>query len=170
VIVELPADVVSCVVEWARMVQKFKQANGAQDKWFDESSTSLDVMVTGKLGEVVIGRALGCVPSFAVSLGGDGGCDLDAWGLRWQVKTSSLTELIFNDENDFTADVAVLVTHLARKDQVAADPRFKILGGISRSKFMRHHGVKDFGYGNRLTVNANNLTDLDFIKQTRGIK
>jgi len=163
VIIKLGAGVVAFVVDWAQQMAEFKQANGGQDKWFDVANTSMNVQIVGKLGEVVAGVALGCPPSFDIYSGGDDGCDLAAWGLSWQVKTSSRSELIFDDASKFSADAAVLVMHCATKLLVVDDPRFEVLGGISRSRFMSRCVVKDYGYGDRLVVGSESLTPLDAI-------
>lgn len=164
-IIQLDFDTVSFVVSWAHKMHDFKQLNSAQDKWFDKNNTSMNVIIIGKLGEVVAGMELGCAPSFDIYSGGDNGHDLNAWGLSWQVKTSSLPELIFNTKHEFVADAAVLVTHIATKQQVTCDPRFKILGGISRRKFVKCFVEKNYGYGSRFIVGCNELTALSVIKQ-----
>jgi len=147
--------------QWVADKLRIKQAHDIRDKKFDRTNSSQGVSLIGIMGEIAGCRALNTEPNLAVMIGGDDGTDCDAYGLSWQIKTSSLRALIFNAEQDFVADAALLVRHLADKYSVADNPTFEIIGGVSRKRFMREHFEHDYGYGARLVMNANDLTALD---------
>ena len=147
--------------QWVADKLRIKDTHDIRDKKFDRNNSSQGVSLIGIMGEIAGCHALNTEPNLWVMIGGDDGTDCSAYGLYWQIKTSSLRALIFNSQEDFLADAALLVRHLADKHSVADDPTFEIVGGVSRKRFMRQHFEHDYGYGMRLVMNADDLTPLD---------
>ena len=160
-IVKFDQDDVEFVQAWARACN----AQKTQDKKIDVTQTDEFVSCMGKFGEIAAGRALDAYPNFDITVGGDGGNDLKAWGMTWQVKTSSIRKLIFNSVDEFVSDAAVLVHLLSSKGSMFAVPHFHVLGGISRSRFEKQHYKHDFGYGMRAVCDLDQLTGLNTIKE-----
>lgn len=146
--------------QWVAEKLHIKATHDIRDKKFDRTNTSEGVSLIGMMGEIAGCKALGAQPNLSVMIGGDDGFDCEAHGLLWQIKTSSLRALIFNSVDDFVADVALLVHHLADKEAVGDDPRFEIIGGVSRKRFIKQHFLHDYGYGMRLVMNADALTPI----------
>lgn len=156
----LSASEVAAAHEWVGGKLQIKAAHDIRDKKFDKTNTSEGVSLIGMMGEIAGCRVLGAEPNLSVMIGGDDGFDCVAHGLLWQIKTSSLPALIINSVDDFVADAALLVRHLAEKSSVAVDPRFEIIGGVSRKRFIKQHFLHDYGYGMRLVMNADDLTPI----------
>ena len=158
------------VLSWAKKIEEVKRSNNIRNKKFDVNNTDVGVHAIGMLGELAAGRIFSVDPDWGIYLSGDNGMDMFAWGLSWQIKTSSMRKLIFNSEKDFVSDGAVLVHHLASKQKVFDTPIFDVVGGISRKRFLNLYYEHDFGYGTRLVVDSDVLVDLEKIKQARGEK
>jgi hypothetical protein len=156
------------VLYWAQEIEDVKRTNNVRNKKFDVNNTDVGVHAIGMLGELAAGRVLGAQPDWDIYLAGDDGNDMTAWGLTWQIKTSSMRKLIFNHETDFVTDAAILVHHLAPKHKVFEQPVFNVVGGISKSRFLKLYYEHNFGYGIRLVVEGDDLTDMENIKKTRG--
>jgi hypothetical protein len=61
------------------------------------------ISAMGLFGEIAAGaRYWALCLTLDFTVGGDGGDDLEAWGLTWQIKTSSMSKLIFNGLDDFS--------------------------------------------------------------------
>jgi hypothetical protein len=166
-IVEFLSHEVDEVLYWAQEIEDVKRTNNVRNKKFDVNNTDVGVHAIGMLGELAAGRVLGAQPDWEIYLDGDDGNDMTAWGLTWQIKTSSMRKLIFNHDSDFITDAAVLVHHLASKQKVFENPVFDVVGGISRARFARLCYGHDFGYGVRLVVDGDDLTDMMTIKGKR---
>lgn len=164
-IVKFDEDDVEFVRAWAQACN----AKKTQDKKIDATQTDEFVSCMGKFGEIAAGRALGTFPNFDITVGGDGGNDLEAWGLTWQIKTSSIRKLIFNSLDEFSSDAAILVHLISGKEKMFELPHFHVLGGISKTKFEKQHYKHDFGYGMRAVCDLDHLTALDTIKAACGV-
>ena len=151
---------VAAAHDWVARKLWVKDEYAVRDKKFDRTNSSHGVSLIGIMGEIAGCRALRTEPNLEVWIGGDDGRDCQAFGLSWQIKTSSLRALILNSADDFVADAALLVRHLAGKHEVADDPTFEIIGGVSRKRFLREHFLHNYGYGERLVMNADALTPL----------
>ena len=151
-------------VEFVRAWSQSCKAKKTQDKKIDATQTDEFVSSMGKFGEIAAGRVLGAFPNFDITIGGDGGNDLKAWGLTWQIKTSSIRKLIFNSLDEFTSDAAILVHLLSSKEKMYEIPHFHVLGGISKERFIKQHHTHDFGYGMRAVCDLDQLTPLETIK------
>lgn len=151
-------------VEFVRAWVKACDIEKTQRKKIDATQTDEFVSCMGKFGEIAAGRALGAFPNFDITIGGDGGNDLEAWGLTWQIKTSSIKKLIFNNLDEFFSDAAILVHLISGKEKMFELPHFHVLGGISKTKFKKHYYKHDFGYGMRAVCDREHLTALDQIK------
>ena len=155
------------VLDWAQEIENIKRINNVRNKKFDLNNSDVGVHAIGMLGELAAGQILGVQPDWEIYLSGDGGNDMSAWGLSWQIKTSSMRKLIFNSENDFVTDAAILVHHLSPKHQVFDNPVFDVVGAISRSRFFKLCYEHNFGYGFRLVVDADCLTDLEVVRRMK---
>jgi len=87
---------------------------------------------------------------------GDSGADFTAFGLTWDAKTSTLTDLIFDDAAAFKADAAVLVQMLGDRRH-PVDGTFRVGGVCSRARFMRECEQHDYGHGTRLRLHVGRL-------------
>jgi hypothetical protein len=72
-----------------------------KDKTTLKTKISLSINVQKPLqwvcfGELACARYLDAELNLDFTKGGDDGNDLEAWGLKWQIKTSSIRKLIFN--------------------------------------------------------------------------
>lgn len=157
----LTMEEVAAAHQWVSEKLRIKATHDIRDKKFDRTNTSQGVSLIGIMGEIAGCNALNTQPNLEVMIGGDDGFDCVAYGLTWQIKTSSLRALIFNSADDFTADAALLVKHLADKHDVPDDPRFEIIGGVSRKRFLRECGEHNYGYGMRLVMPADELTAVE---------
>jgi hypothetical protein len=156
------------VLDWAKEIENIKRTNNVRNKKFDINNSDVGVHAIGMLGELAAGRILGVEPDWEIYLSGDNGNDMSAWGMSWQIKTSSMRKLIFNSMKDFITDGAILVHHLASKYEVFDNPTFDVVGAISHTKFVGLCYEHDFGYGSRLVVDADCLTDLLVVRGITG--
>ena len=92
-------------------------------------------------------------------LEGDNRIDFYTHGISCDVKVTEYLSgnLIFNQKEDFRADMAVLVL-AGPSHQI-----FHIAGGISRKRFLKRHCRKDFGHGERYFVPQSWLLPADKI-------
>lgn len=114
----------------------------------------------GMLGEIAVGRVIGTNVNAEITVGGDGGQDMDLYGQTIQVKTSSHANpprpryLIFNNAEDFATDWAVSCS-------VQSPTVVKVHGFVGKEKFMRLAVNHDFGYGNRVCLDEQYLTPIE---------
>jgi len=85
----------------------------------------------------------------------DGGVDLWVNGISIDVKYSKANRLIFDSEAKFQSDVAVLVTDSDEDDCM------NIIGWSSKNGFLANHHKHDFGYGERLVLDAKYLQPIE---------
>lgn len=139
-----------------------KQQHNVTDRMFDRNNTSEGINVIGHLGEQAIGQALGYAVDTTVMVGGDDGSDMEHNGTTIQVKTSQLKSLIFNAARLFKSDIAILVQYVGNdKTKSEQDPRFKIWGYIDKETFLSNHYKKDYGYGERLVMDVQDLHPIE---------
>ncbi len=92
--------------------------------------------------------------------------DFTAFGLTWNAKTSTLEQLIFDDEAAFKSHAAILVQMLGDRRH-PVDGVFRVGGVCSRSRFMREAEQHDYGHGVRLRLHAARLMPVrQFIDET----
>jgi len=94
-------------------------------------------------------------------------------GTTIQVKTSQLKSLIFNAARLFKSDIAILVQYVGNdKTKSEQDPRFKIWGYIDKETFLSNHYKKDYGYGERLVMDVQDLHPIEELieKETKALQ
>jgi hypothetical protein len=86
-------------------------------------------------------------------------------GTTIQVKTSQLKSLIFNQLWQFKSDIAILVQYVgADKTKSEDDPQFIIVGYIDKATFKEKHYRKDYGYGERYVMDAQDLIPIESLQ------
>jgi len=163
-IVKFDQNDVEFVRDWATRLDAYKRQNNIKDKNFFIDKCS-ETTAMGLFGELACARYFDVETNLDFTKGGDDGNDLKAWGLRWQIKTSSIRKLIFNGIEDFKSDAAILVHSLSQRQNIYEQPHFHLLGGISKERFIKQHHTHDFGYGMRAVCDLNELTPLETIKR-----
>ena len=138
-----------------------KIAAGIHTNKFSLRHGDLEINILGVHGEAAVSEILGVDFDRRALMEGDGNI-ADLWykGRSVQVKmiTHKSGDLFFNSLSDFRADIAVLVVPCSANS-------VNVVGGISRKKFAKLCGTKNFGYGDRVTVPQNLLTPLEAIKR-----
>ena len=167
--VPMTADSVKKALDWTAAKQAFKAEHMVTDKWYDRHSSSEAVDLMGRLGEMAAVQALGLgyeVLNWEIGQAGDSGADFTAFGLTWDAKTSTLEQLIFDDEAAFKSHAAILVQMLGDRRH-PVDGVFRVGGVCSRSRFMREAEQHDYGHGVRLRLHAARLMPVrQFIDET----
>jgi hypothetical protein len=166
VLVTLTPEEVEQSLDFIKRMREDKVKHNVTDKMFDRNNTSEGINIIGHLGEMAVGRLLNTAVDMEVRTGGDDGNDLTHQGKTVQVKTSTLKSLIFNAAHLFKSDIAILVQFIGKdKTESWKDPRFLVWGWISRKEFMANHYTHDFGYGERLVLDFNNLTNIQSLME-----
>lgn len=145
-----------------KAMREAKEKHNVTDRMFDKNNTSEGINIIGHLGEQAVGQALGFPVDTTVMVGGDDGSDMTVSGKTIQVKTSQLTSLIFNAPWLFKTDIAIMVQFVGQdKTRSWEDPQFKIWGYIDRETFLANHYKKNYGYGERLVMDAKDLIPIE---------
>ena len=151
------------VCKFAQDLCDYKRSVNVRSKNFDKGRISdYELTVFGVLGEVAVAKWLGVPVDYDIYIGTDGGKDLEYANKVIQVKTATKrTDLIFDDLNDFQADIAILVKHLGEnRPNAVNDPRFGIVGWIERDDFMKSYQIKNYGFGDRAMVTERYLSPI----------
>lgn len=107
----------------------------------------------GFMAEFAVCRVFGLeLPRLNVAT--DGGVDLWLGDISVDVKFSQTNKLIFDSEEKFRANVALLVVPGGEADVL------ELAGWIGRTAFLENCGKHDFGYGERLVMDADNLNEV----------
>lgn len=152
-------------LEFVKAMREAKQKYNVADKMFDRNNTSEGINIIGHLGEQAIGQALGFPVDTTVMVGGDDGSDMKVGDTTIQVKTSQLKSLIFNAAWLFKSNIAILVQFIGNdKTKSEQDPRFVIWGYTDKETFMAKHYKKNYGYGERLVMDIDQLFPIEDLK------
>ena len=89
----------------------------------------------------------------------DGGLDLWLDDVAVDVKFTKTSKLIFDSQGKFKAQVAILATTTDQHDCM------KLLGWVGRTEFLEICETHDFGYGERLVMEASELRPLQQLWQ-----
>ena len=147
---------------FVKAMREAKQKHNVTDRMFDRNNTSEGINIIGHLGEQAIGQAIGITVDTTVMIGGDDGSDMTHDGMTIQVKTSQLKSLIFNAPWLFKSDIAIMVQFVGNdKTKSEEDPKFKIWGYIDKATFLANHYKKDYGYGERLVMDVDQLKPIE---------
>jgi hypothetical protein len=138
-----------------------KNVNKVYDAKFDKKNTSYAVNLMGYLGEMAAAKVLSLETDSEIRTHGDEGFDLKLNNKTIQVKTSTLTELIFNRLNLFTADLGVLVNFEGDRTQPHVNSTYHVIGYITKENFTNYYSIKNYGYGDRFVVGLSKLKSID---------
>ena len=137
--VELTEDEIIDSLRFIHRVRINKKEFDVTDRKFDKNNSSYSVNLMGRLGEVACSRVLGLPTDNSIAPSGDNGHDLKSiLGKTVQVKTSTLSQLIFNAPELFISDVAVLVKFFGDKQLPHVDSLFDVIGWTTREKRLPH--------------------------------
>lgn len=162
--VTLTPEEVQLTLDFVERMREDKVKHRVVDKMFDRNNTSEGINIIGHLGEMAVGKLLDVPVDMEVRTGGDDGNDLHLNGTSIQVKTSELRSLIFNAPHLFKSDVAVLAQFIGKdKRESWKDPRFIIWGWTTREFFLDNYYKHNFGYGERLVLDATELQPIDVL-------
>lgn len=160
----LPPERVFQTLDFVRQLRDNKSANGVADMKFDATNTQEGVNILGHLGEQVVSQILDIPIDLDIYEVKDTGIDTTYKGHSAQVKTSTLPKLIFNYPSHFKTDIAILVQYVgANKSKSHEDPQFRLWGWIDKQTFMDTHYTQNFGYGDRLVLDAVALKPMSFL-------
>lgn len=124
---------------------------------FDPAHNDWQIAYTGFLGELGLARALGIEPDWTVLAGGDEGFDLRLGMHTIQVKTphGKVTKDWFyvNHPSLFAADIGVLCN--------VEENVVTVRGAIERGQFIERMQTKNWGFGERYAVPAQQLKTVD---------
>jgi hypothetical protein len=138
-----------------------KESTGVRSKKWTARYTELEAHLIGACGELAGAKALCAKADEAFMLHGDNGVDAEAYGHKWQIKSTPYAgkdiNLTFNSEKDFRADAALLVRSLSLE-------KHEVIGIISRKRFFQRATSRDYGYGKRLIVPGSDLKPLSSLK------
>jgi hypothetical protein len=113
----------------------------------------------GMLGEIAVAKTIGTTVSAEITVGGDGGNDMELHGQTIQVKTSSHANtpppryLIFNNFEDFATDWAISCS-------IQSPTVVRIHGFVGRGKFRGLANQHNFGYGIRICLDEKHLSPI----------
>lgn len=158
IIITLTEQEIQDSLKFVNEMREDKHEHNVRDQKFDSKNTSYSVNLMGHLGERAAARVYGGSVDTTVRTAGDAGYDLYVGGLRYQVKTSTTRDLIFNAPELFNADRAILVTLVGDRTQPHRDSKFIVWGHISRRRFMEVFKYHNYGYGDRLVCGLEYLT------------
>lgn len=139
-----------------------KRSLSVPSRKYDQSKGEYEVQYIGTMGEYAISKHCDVPIDTNIHVGGDNGTDLVINGWGCQVKTTvyggKTIDVIVNSMDEFKAQVLIGV-------QVLSPTRVKILGCIGRRRFRKCAITKDYGYGERLKVSAQELAPIDVLNQ-----
>lgn len=152
--------------EWSVAKQNFKRSHRVRDQWYDRNSNSASVDLMGRLGEIAACRALdldwSTMLDWEIRPEGDSGIDFVAFGYKWDVKTSTLSDLIFNSTAHFKADIALLVQLVGDRQRSESEASvWRVWGVCSQAKFQRDCVEHVYDERHRVKVTNDKLVSVD---------
>ncbi len=124
----------------------------------NDSQSREEANALGYMAEFAVARLLDLEPP-EINVLSDGGVDLWMNDRSIDVKYTNMTKepvLIFDNMAKFRAEFAILVTSESYDDEL-----FRVHGWISRRDFKKIAEPRDFGYGERLVVEAEYLRPIE---------
>lgn len=126
---------------------------GVTPRLDNKQQSRLEANRLGFMAEFAVCRLFGAEPP-RLNIATDGGVDLWLGDISVDVKFSKTGSLIFDSEEKFKSNLAVLVTS-------TSDPECMLLEGwIGKTAFAREAYAKDFGYGERMVMGSSDLTPM----------
>ena len=122
----------------------------------NKNQSRLDANIMGFMAEFAVCRVLGAEAP-RLNFATDGGVDLWLGDVTIDVKYTSkkTSKLIFDSVDKFKSQVAILVTATDNMDVM------EILGWCGKGRFIEDSYGKDFGYGERLVMDADKLQPIE---------
>jgi len=122
----------------------------------NKNQSRLEANIFGFMAEFAVCRVLDTEPP-RLNFATDGGVDLWLGDVTIDVKYTArnTSKLIFDSVSKFKSQVAVLVTATSNMDVM------EILGWCSKNRFIEESYKKDFGYGERLVMDADKLQPIE---------
>lgn len=154
------------IVVLAKAFQANKRHHGVQTKKFDPNFNDYEVQLIGLKGEVAVAKLLGVSVDRRLFIGGDTGEDLKHRGLTIQVKTARPSntyepDLAINDSKSLKCDLLVRCT------TDVETPAVRVNGWIRTIDFLQAAKIKNYGYGDRMTLPVSDLNEAHTLKQYR---
>jgi len=162
-IVEFDAFDLINIAMYAERFHCVKVANQVPDvKKITTRYSSFAPHYLGAMGEFALRKGLGCSLDMTVTKLGSDIPDTIIKGWTAQIKTITYVgrdaEIPINSMEHFNAEILVGV-------KILNPLTCCILGYIHKGKFMEVHKVKDYSYGNRLMVGAEDLLPIDTLPE-----
>lgn len=135
---------------------KICEMQGFEPRLENEKQSRVDANIAGYKAEFAVARLLNVDPP-TFNILSDGGVDLWFYDYPIDVKWSKTENgsLIFDSLDDFRAMIAVLVCS-------TKDPNvMKVHGWVNKGTFAEHAVERDFGYGVRLKMDADQLFPME---------
>ena len=127
---------------------------GVSPRLENEKQSRVEANKQGFMAEFAVCRLFGTEPP-RLNIATDGGLDLWLGDVAVDVKFTKTSKLIFDSQDKFKAQVAILATTTDHHDCM------KLLGWIGRTEFLELCTEHDFGYGERLVMDASELRPLE---------
>lgn len=129
------------------------EALGVSPRLEDKRQSRIEANKLGFMAEFAVCRLFDLQPP-RLNIATDGGVDLWFDDISIDVKFSKTNRLIFDSKTKFQSRIAILGT-------ICDDPEcIKLLGWMSRKDFIKECRPHDFGYGERLVVDAVQLSPI----------
>lgn len=123
------------------------EALGVSPRLEDKRQSRVEANRLGFMAEFAVCRLFDLQPP-RLNIATDGGVDLWFDDISIDVKFSNTGKLIFDNAKKFQSRIAILAT-------TCDDPEcIKLMGWMSRKDFVKECVSHDFGYGERLVVDA----------------
>ena len=137
---------------------KLCEMQGFPPRLENEQQSRVEANIYGFKAEFAVARVLGVDPP-TVNVLTDGGIDLWFDDISIDVKFTNRDggPLIFDNQQKFKADCAVLVSKT--DDPIA----MRIWGAIGKKAFLAHAKTHDFGYGERLVMEASDIRPIEWL-------
>lgn len=137
-----------------------KVATGAQTKKYDKNKSEFELHYIGAMAEFAVSKICKVPMDRRVHMGGDNGTDLQINGWSCEIKAHTYTgknyQLFIDGMHVFNADVLISV-------QILSPVKVRIVGCISRKKFEKKCQINNYGYGDRLSVNEEDLKPISYL-------
>jgi hypothetical protein len=147
-----------------------KNDHQVTDRKYTTQATEKGIIMLGKAGEVIVSRYYNTPIDWEIYVGADNGFDTTINNKSTEIKTSSQKNLIINDPEHCkyglwkpNTEQCIVVWCNQPKNQwenIGTNTQFQIIGGTTREHFFTNAHKTDYGYGPRLTLNADSLIHL----------
>jgi hypothetical protein len=147
----------SYIAMYAERIYVVKSLYKVPSTKYDVTRSEWEVIYTGMMGEYAVKKATGCQLSMDISIGGKPEADVIVGGKTAQIKTNNYAgknlEFYMNDMDSFNADILIGV-------QVLSPVLCDIAGYIDKEKFRSTANIKNYGYGERLSIPSTSLESI----------